>query len=673
MDLNGWQDAVSGTPIAWFQERMQASGITEGIAQVCGLKLKIGDMGAFFEIPYHDLDGGLTRFVRQRNRDEQYVRERGQSGGNFKGKYTQPKGQKNRLYWPPNGAEGRRILYNSPAAPMIITEGELKAIRCQMAIQAGGLKSSFVCGAPGTSLNHELLEELRNISCVQPALGEQGEIHRTVFLALDWNEKGQAREHGLELEAALRDVLEKQGARVVLLRWPVEDGAGRQALDEWLCLPGSDLGKAMVESLEKANKEDSELQEVWRKFNREYAICNGRYIPLKDPTQVYSSSDFNIMEANVKVMKSAKTYYKPHEVWGLQPREEWNEIAGIGFLPAPLGVEPEKYFYENGLRLLNVAPYVPIDLPPWASVTDESVAPFITLVARLCHENTEWFLNYLAHIAQRPMERTQHVVVFKDSGGTGKSALYNTLMMVFGEYAGIVGNALNSHFNGPLLGKTMAIWSEPEVRGGNDKHVTSAIKNLSGDEFMAVERKHKDAVRVRNYVRLFLATNNSYVVPVHKGERRWFVAGGKEAMSPEEWRVFKEWRDLSNGVALIRAWLMERDLGEFHVDAPAPITEQRKDMEYASLSPLEALLADEYFETKDIWTVREIIARNASIGGRPLHDNRVGSTLKDLGFVQRHLKSGGTQYKLWAIRGEWADKPNDEWVEEHGKPSGKVG
>lgn len=649
---------AAGTPIEWYLSRMAASGITERVADLCGFRLKIDDGGAFFTIPYFDVDGIQTTFQRQRNREEQRVVEGPQSGGNFKGKYTQPKRSKNRVYWPP--VVPQRLPFNNPLCPLIVCEGELKSVACKMALQASGLEA-LVCGVPGTKLSDSVIADLKVINM----MGAEDK-RRVVFIAMDWNGKGKSRENSLELEFQLRKLFQELGARCVVLRWDVADDAGEQKLDDWL-VAGGDIGAAMRHSVEQEAKVDTEISAIWEYLNANYAIMHGYYVPLRDHKQKYTPSNLSTMEPQCRLQVSAKKFLSPPDVWNLQPNEDRNIVLGYTFVPAPLGLPVERYVWEDGKRLLNTAPETHWLAPPWQPDEPPDVSPFLDLIGRLCQDGAEWFLDFLAHCAQFPSERGPHIVIFKDDGGTGKSRLFETLDEVFGKYSGPIGDALTSSFNAELEHLILAWWSDPVIKGANDRDLESALKNFSGDSRIMVNHKGGAKYPVRVFGRLLIGTNKDWVVPVSTRERRFSVFGGLETMSYVEAGKYMKWL-MSGGAQLIREFLVYRDLSSFDIHAPGPRTAQREEMERLSAPPIVRMLGDEPFDSKDIWSTEEIRRWYKELYGRSMSPDSIGRELARMGAVKRLTRVDKQVVRLNAIRNyaKWEALDSKDWAEEWG-------
>lgn len=665
-DKVAWGDCLPKTPIDWFQGRMRASGITEAVAEMCGIRMGVDDTGAYFRLPFYTVDAVPVMFEKLRYRT---LEEGGgsrpwdgpkQSSG-VPGKYQQKKGSKSRVYWPPNSGS-QRVPYNHPKFPLLVCEGELKSIAARMAVMASSLPV-LVCGVPGTKLQESVLKELQDIVCMFPASPGTPSEHRTVYLAMDWNEKGAVRERGLQVEAQLRRLFQELGATVHLLRWEIEDGAGPQKLDEWLTA-GGDIGAALRHTEDEAERQGSELQALWDYYNEHYALMDARYIPLRNPRLRYSRSDFNTMEEHRGyVPMGAKKAWTPAETWGKLPMEQRNMVHDVVFLPAPLGKEPEQYVWDKGRRLLNLAPKGWIDdRAPWDLGGVPDIAPFLRLLERLCGEHVGWFMDYLAHIAQRPTDRGQHIVIFRDEGSTGKSALFKTLDKVFGDYSSQI--TLDGSFNSILEGLLIAYASDLETKPGLDRHLETTLKNFSGEDTLLIKRKYVAEYVIKNYARMFIATNKDYVVPFGPEERRYVVFGGTEKLLAPEWTAYADWLD-AGGVDALRYHLIDRDISSFDYRVAGPRTQQREDMEKASAPELDDMLTADHgpFAARDIWTADQIaMIYNNTPGVRARTPKSVGMVLAKLKCEKRKVNVTTLNGVLWALRGEWENRTNAEWL-----------
>jgi hypothetical protein len=73
----------------------------------------------------------------------------------------------------------------------------------------------------------------------------------------------------------------------------------------------------------------------------------------------------------------------------------------------------------------------------------------------------------------------------------------------------------NSHLKDALL-----VFCDEGVWGG-DKSAEGTLKAMITEDFKPVEAKGKDLIMVQNFIRLIIASNNEWVVPVGRMERRF--------------------------------------------------------------------------------------------------------------------------------------------------------
>ncbi|HKK66637.1 MAG TPA: primase-helicase family protein, partial [Bacteroidales bacterium] len=76
-------------------------------------------------------------------------------------------------------------------------------------------------------------------------------------------------------------------------------------------------------------------------------------------------------------------------------------------------------------------------------------------------------------------------------------------------------------FNGHLKNKLLVFIDEGFWAG--DKAAEGVLKSIVTEPWIAIEQKNQDTIRVRNHVNLMMASNNDWVVPANKGERRFHV------------------------------------------------------------------------------------------------------------------------------------------------------
>ena len=149
-----------------------------------------------------------------------------------------------------------------------------------------------------------------------------------------------------------------------------------------------------------------------------------------------------------------------------------------------------------------------------------------------CRENPVYFaatMSFLADIVQRPEERHNTSVVTIGMPGSGKTTppWFFSLLMPNNRALISKSNLLTGKFNAPLE-HALFVHLEEAVWAG-DRAAEGVLKSLISEPYHMIERKNLDAQMVPNYARLWMNSNNEWVVPVRPGDRRFLVLRGLDA------------------------------------------------------------------------------------------------------------------------------------------------
>lgn len=135
----------------------------------------------------------------------------------------------------------------------------------------------------------------------------------------------------------------------------------------------------------------------------------------------------------------------------------------------------------------------------------------------------DWVMGFFAHIVQRPREQIGVALVLQSGQGTGKTivghhfgALFPAHYFLVDDPRYVVGN-FNVHMaNCLLLQADEAVWA-------GDKAAAGRLKGLITSPFQQIEAKGIDPIRMNNFVRLVMTSNERWVVPAGMDERRFAV------------------------------------------------------------------------------------------------------------------------------------------------------
>lgn len=191
------------------------------------------------------------------------------------------------------------------------------------------------------------------------------------------------------------------------------------------------------------------------------------------------------------------------------------QYSGIEFLPNPDG-EKGTPDYLNLWRGFSVEPS-----------TDGTYKTFRDhLLLNVCDGDAALF-NYVfawfAHMFQRPRERIGTAMVLRGRMGTGKSKVGEVFGRLIAAHYFQVDDPryIVSNFNAHMA-SCLFLQAEEAVWAG-DKHAEGRLKGLITSEYQMIEQKGIDPIRIRNFVRLLMTSNEDWVVPAGKDERRFCV------------------------------------------------------------------------------------------------------------------------------------------------------
>lgn len=209
----------------------------------------------------------------------------------------------------------------------------------------------------------------------------------------------------------------------------------------------------------------------------------------------------------------------------------------------------------------------------------ERILDHIRLV--LCRGNLEayeFFLDYYAHMFQRPWEIPRSAIVVKGEEGAGKDTWAKYLMKIISRYSPkITGqDQFFSNYNGFLKNALFVNLQEAFV---GSQQQNEKLKQYITEDEIKVESKYQNAYDTPNYMRLYITSNNFRVVHASESARRFlvlnssdeYVSTGDPVRDRRNQRYFDALYDEmnGNGPAAILNYLLTRELKNFPRIPPA--------------------------------------------------------------------------------------------------------
>lgn len=199
-------------------------------------------------------------------------------------------------------------------------------------------------------------------------------------------------------------------------------------------------------------------------------------------------------------------------------------------------------------------------------------------------EHYEYLMGWLARCTQQPDSPGYAAVVMRGVPGSGKSFFVKSFGSLWGRHFMQVTDPkhLVGSFNAHLRDCVVLFGDEAFYAG--DKRHESILKMLITEEMLTIEAKGIDAEASANYVHLFMASNDSWVVPAGFGDRRFFVldVSHRHARDNDYFGTIQHELDNGGREALLHH-LLNYDLRDFEVrDIPA--TEALQEQKLMSMS-----------------------------------------------------------------------------------------
>lgn len=213
------------------------------------------------------------------------------------------------------------------------------------------------------------------------------------------------------------------------------------------------------------------------------------------------------------------------------------------------------------------------------------------LLNNICSTDEQHF-NYLfawiAHIVQRPRERIGIALVLRGKMGTGKTKVGEIIGSLFPRHYFLVDDPryVTGQFNAHMA-SCLLLQADEAVWAG-DKAAEGRLKGLITAPMQQIEAKGIDPIRLDNFVRLIMTSNEEWVVPAGKDERRFAVLDVDPRCAKNHDYFAEMDREMADGgLAHLLADLLAFDLTTVDL-RNAPHTGALLEQKFRSLSSVDA-------------------------------------------------------------------------------------
>jgi len=218
----------------------------------------------------------------------------------------------------------------------------------------------------------------------------------------------------------------------------------------------------------------------------------------------------------------------------------------------------------------------------------------------------KYVISWMADLVQKPTERLGVSMVLRsDAQGTGKGLFARIFGHLFGKHYLHITNPrhLTGNFNAHLIDCLLLFADEAFWAG--DKSSEGALKTLITEEFRAVEIKGKDVFQARNFTRLLIASNKSWVVPSELHDRRFVILDVNPQRARDIKYFGKMMKQMESGGYEALLWFLLNLKIDIDLRNCMPDTDAMKDSKVYSMMPVQTFwyecLVEGEFETGNDW------------------------------------------------------------------------
>ena len=579
---------------------------------------KLPVAAACFVIPYFDLNGKPTKFYRAR-----YLEDTRGGFDRVTGKkpmrYSQPANTVTELYMPPLidwAAYAARV-----EAPLIITEGELKAACATLA--------GFACVGLGGVWS---FQSAKHGTALLPAFDAFNLKGRTVYIVFDSDAVTNPNVVSAELRLAQR--LTERGAHVYIGRLPPSEELNKVGLDDYLMLsPGRFQEDVLDAAYEYAGS--AELHKL-----------NGRVLYVRDPGFIWDH------ELSLRLSSNA---FKEHAFSNVSYTEQRETAAGTKLVKvqaAPTWLQWAHRAEVPGLVFAPGADRITGEglLNTWTGWGPRkpqagNTAPWQQLMEHLFGEDTaarRWFEQWCAYPLQHPgAKMATAAALWGATHGSGKTLVGHTLMRIYGKHASELKDTdLDDDRNEWADSRQFILADDITARG--DRKFMRRLMTMITQKYIRLNPKYIPSYAVRDLINYYFTSNDPDALYMDDGDRRffiWEVSAGKFTA----YQRYVDWRDSEEGIAALWAYLLQLDLQGFDPQAPAPETQGKRSMIELGKSDLGSWVRELKDSAPrllgraglkgDLFNAKELYALYDPSGDKRASPNALARELKRAGFT----------------------------------------
>ena len=227
------------------------------------------------------------------------------------------------------------------------------------------------------------------------------------------------------------------------------------------------------------------------------------------------------------------------------------------------------------------------------------------LIFNLCGRNKEqlnWFMEWLAHLIQKPLEKLPTAVIFQGEQGTGKTKFQELVISpLFGDSFKLTSQMQIVTGRNTYVYGSQLVWVDEVSNNSGKFNMADILKKTVTDKRVPVQELYKSQIVTVNYAGYIISTNHMVSIPLEEDDRRWSVFKSKKLERSQGWKLIESLEKNQDKQLLAFAiYLLRLEYKPFNVSIPC-ITPARQSLIVNSMNNLS------YFLTVIEEELREII------------------------------------------------------------------
>ena len=138
-------------------------------------------------------------------------------------------------------------------------------------------------------------------------------------------------------------------------------------------------------------------------------------------------------------------------------------------------------------------------------------------------DHFDWVMGWFAHIVQHPGEKIGTSLVLGGESGVGKTIVGEIIGSLFRPHYLLIDHPRLATGNFNAHAASLLMLHADEAFFAGDRAAVGRLRSLVTAKELPIEHKGRDVVKVRSCVRLLVTSEQAWIVPAGRGERRFAV------------------------------------------------------------------------------------------------------------------------------------------------------